>query len=64
MEQFEELGKQIEKGVEAAANVELDQVTDTLPTEKIWNFAGPDKENYRLTLTKIQPHSSSARPGG
>ena len=60
---FDELGKRIKGGVEASANVELDQVNGTGPTEQIWNFAGPDGTNYRLTLTKIQPQSSTARTG-
>jgi hypothetical protein len=61
---MEKLWSEIKGGVEASANVTLDQVDSTAPSERIAIFAGADGFNYRLTLTKVQPTTSTAHPSG
>lgn len=59
---FEEFAKRVQKGVESSTDIELDVIDGTGPHEKMWNFAGPDGNNYRLTLTKLVPQASGAAP--
>jgi hypothetical protein len=61
-QRLEQLWDRVKGGVEATADAELDIVDGAEPNEKIATFLF-NGDNYRLTLTKIQPHAGSARTG-